>query len=224
MEKLSDVETQMQDAERAAIIYALLAAGWRLPSGALCRDIVSGRFGAVLGDLLAAAGIEAALVAEVRAVGQELGGADEVQLALEPEYIQLLVASPRVPCPPYESAWRERRGEQNFGPVYGEASDEVLSAYQAAGFDPAAEIHDAPDHIAMEFEFVGRLRAAERQALEVGDTIVAAAKRQGCQTFLQEHIGMWSEEFLRAVQKETTEAFYRTLAAISLAVLAVDRM
>ncbi|MEZ0343185.1 MAG: molecular chaperone TorD family protein [Caldimicrobium sp.] len=66
---------------------------------------------------------------------------------LKEEYTKLFISSfPTLPCPPYESYYRE-------GLLLGETSQEVLEYYQRAGYQFTRE-GESPDHIAVELEFL----------------------------------------------------------------------
>lgn len=114
------------------------------------------------------------------------------------EYTRLFVnAVPRVPCPPYESVYRE-------GATMGESTIAVLSRYQEGGLEVQRNFHDLPDHVAVELEFLHYL-------LTKGDT-------QAHDRFVREHSSRWVSAFSSAVADNDRIGFYRHAAAI------LDRM
>ena len=68
------------------------------------------------------------------------------RIELETEYTSLFVNSyPTLPCPPYESYYREGR-------LYGDSTDEVRNIYRQKGLEFSHV--EAPDHISVELEFL----------------------------------------------------------------------
>lgn len=66
---------------------------------------------------------------------------------LKEEYTYLFISSfPKIPCPPYESYYRE-------GLLFGKTTQEVKDYYESQGFQFSKE-GEAPDHIAVELEFL----------------------------------------------------------------------
>jgi TorA maturation chaperone TorD len=87
----------------------------------------------------------------------------------------------------------------------GPATRAVGRWYRAFGVGLAADHTDLPDHIATELEFAAYL-AEERTA-------------DRFEQFLDEHLRVWTDEFLAQVEAETREEFYRSLVATTRDVL-----
>ena len=91
---------------------------------------------------------------EIKKLGLEGLSEESRRILLETDQQELLIeytrtfinAYPKVPCPPYESYYRE-------GVVYGEASVQVEKIYRNHGliYDYKSE---PPDHISVELEFL----------------------------------------------------------------------
>jgi len=65
---------------------------------------------------------------------------------IETEYTNLFVNSyPTLPCPPYESYYREGR-------LFGDSADEVMKLYRKRGLD--FNHTEAPDHVSVQLEFL----------------------------------------------------------------------
>jgi nitrate reductase assembly molybdenum cofactor insertion protein NarJ len=83
--------------------------------------------------------------------GVDLGSAlksftDANKSEIETEYTALFVNSyPTLPCPPYESYYREGR-------LYGDSTEEVRRIYRQNGLEFSHV--EAPDHISAELEFL----------------------------------------------------------------------
>ncbi|KCZ73336.1 putative component of anaerobic dehydrogenase [Candidatus Methanoperedens nitroreducens] len=105
------------------------------------------------------------------------------------EYTRLFInAIPNVPCPPYESVYRE-------GTVMGDSTLDVLACYNKAGLKITNNFHDLPDHIAVELEFLYYL--ADTGNTEMHDS------------FMQKHFSKWFPEFCKRVEENDRTGFYR---------------
>ncbi|MGM0372613.1 MAG: TorD/DmsD family molecular chaperone [Halobacteriota archaeon] len=158
------------DAELAAG-YDVLARCWREPDVALVQAIEDGR----LEDVLP--GVEAVSLEALRA-----------------EHTRLFVGPGALPCPPYESVYRDEGGQ-----VLGPSTAAVVAWYRTVGVGLDPQVSDLPDHIAVELEFLGHLQRR-------GD--MAAMDR-----FMAEHPRRWFPTFLDGVETATRVPFYRALAA-----------
>lgn len=122
-------------------------------------------------------------------------GDDSFYYALAVEYTRLFVnAVPRVPCPPYESVYRENT-------TMGESTLAVLARYREAGLEVLGSFQDLPDHVAVELEFLHFLLAK-------GDI-------EAHNAFLREHLSTWVSAFSRAIVDNSRIDFYRH-AAVTL--------
>ncbi|MFW6265495.1 MAG: TorD/DmsD family molecular chaperone [Halanaeroarchaeum sp.] len=151
--------------------YEVLARCWREPDVALVQAVEDG----VLEDVVP--------------------GVDAVALdALRAEHTRLFVGPGELPCPPYESVYRDDGGQ-----VLGPSTEAVVAWYRTfgVGLDPA--VRDLPDHVAVELEFLAHLQRR-------GET--ATVDR-----FLAEHPRRWVPAFCDRVEAATREPFYRALAA-----------
>src|SRR4030066_31921 len=76
------------------------------------------------------------------------------------EYTRLFIDScPHVIAPPYGSFYQEKEGLVSTKMI-----SEVLYFYHEAGFTLKEDLHDLPDHIAHELEFMGIRATEESQA------------------------------------------------------------
>ncbi len=140
---------------------------------------------------------------ELEPVFGDLGSVDLKDLRTE--HTRLFIGPAGPPCPPYESVYRDRDDPDELGPVKGPATMAVMRWYQEFGVQPAKDYSDLPDHIATELEFAAYL------AEEGFDERLIQ--------FCDEHLNTWTEEFLRLVEEETCEQYYKSLAATTREVL-----
>jgi TorA maturation chaperone TorD len=158
----------------AAAVFAVLAECWRRPTDSLVTAVNERKLEGIL------------------------PGADDVSLdELRAEYTRLLLGPDPEQIPPYESVFRNRDEDGEYGSVNGPATEAVIKWYQSHGVAPAADEPELPDHIATELEFAAYL--ADNGELEA------------CEQFLEEHPKQWFDEFLSEVRERTQSPFYESL-------------
>ena len=126
---------------------------------------------------------------------EELGQLAQLPLdQVQGEHTRLFVAAyPRVPCPPYESAYRE-------GQLSGDAAGEVDRLYRRWGLSVDGE---EVDHAGAELEF-----AAFLLAMNTTDSLSAAGK------FFSEHLHAWLPGFATDLARDGRLGFYRALGTL----------
>jgi len=133
------------------------------------------------------------------------------------EYNRLFVGPDALPCPPYESAYRNGRT------VMGPSAVAVQQVYQAARLSVTRALPGPPDHIAIELAFMAELCARQFRALidgcESGVQQSLAIQRQ----FLEEHLGRWAAPFAQDVRGAAQDPFYQAAAAILRVWVSLDR-
>lgn len=129
---------------------------------------------------------------------------------LQAEYTGLFINGyPELPCPPYESAYRE-------GGLLGEAAAEVAQFYERWGLEASVEL---PDHLALELEFLYFLNA---RAGEAEDPEEATRAHADCRRFLKEHLFQWAPEFAKDLQERAQLRLYREAASLLTRLLALE--
>ena len=123
--------------------------------------------------------------------------------ALLNEYERLFVGPGHVPCPPYESFWREDVPVDIRRSLMGPCSAELRTLYAALEIEVAPAMNEMADHIAVELE-------ALAYALSFDETIPVAR-----QIFFQ-HARQWLPRLCRAVINEAAHPFYRGLGGVTL--------
>ena len=115
------------------------------------------------------------------------------------EYERLFVGPGPVPCPPYESYWRQDVPSLLQGALMGPCTTELVALYARMGLQVSRSAAELPDQVAVELE---ALSVAE--ALPDG-TVVA-------ETLLNEHLALWLPAFCEAVLSASPRPYYRSLA------------
>lgn len=110
------------------------------------------------------------------------------------EYTRLFInATPKVPCPPYESMYRENV-------IMGDSTLDVMDRFRRAGLKVAGNFRDLPDHVAVELEFLYYL-------MNYGHIEEHAS-------FMKEHFSTWVSKFCEEVEKNDRIGFYRHAAKV----------
>jgi putative dimethyl sulfoxide reductase chaperone len=124
-------------------------------------------------------------------------------LALLDEYERLFVGPGQVPCPPYESFWREDVPVDIRRTLMGPCTTELRGLYLELGLKVAARSGELPDHVGVELEAL-----AFALSLEATGPV---ARRLS-----EEHLFRFLPRFCRAVAHDAELSFYRDLAAMTL--------
>ncbi len=130
--------------------------------------------------------------------------------ALLAEYERLFVGPGQVPCPPYESFWRDDVPIDLWHTLMGPCTADLRRLYRKLGIemDPAAG--ELPDHVAVEFEALA-YALSRADSNDVAKTLVA------------DHVSQWLPRLCRAVASEAQQPYYAGLAAVTLEWLAKIR-
>jgi TorA maturation chaperone TorD len=127
----------------------------------------------------------------------------EESLELLDEYERLFVGPGQVPCPPYESFWREDVSVDIRRTLMGPCTAELKELYCELGLQVSSLSGELPDHVAVELEAIAYAVLFE----ETG----AVAKR-----LFDEHLCLFLPRLCRAVSHDALSPFYRGLAALTL--------
>jgi TorA maturation chaperone TorD len=131
------------------------------------------------------------------------GGGEEL-LGLLDEHERLFVGPGPVPCPPYESFWREDVPLDVRRSLMGPCTAELRRIYGALGLEMSPVNAEMPDHVAVELE-------ALAYALSCPATYPQA------RSLFFDHLRRWLPRLCRAVAHETESPFYRDLAETTVA-------
>jgi TorA maturation chaperone TorD len=124
---------------------------------------------------------------------------------LKIDYSKLFVGPYGLLAPPYGSVYLE-----NNGRIMGDSTMDVGNRYRKEGLDIV--IKEAPDHIAVELEFMYFLIFKEIEARENSEwgSVTNYVKKQ--KDFLKIHVGMWVPEFADNIEKNAETQFYKSLS------------
>lgn len=155
-----------------------------------------------LAALLAADGCDAAAKA-AHAMHASLLATDEEEL--KAAHAGLFIGPFDLAAPPYGSIYLEKNRR-----VMGDSTVAVQKIYRAAGL--SLEVPEAPDHIALELEFMHFLCTGEAGAAARDDQDEALALAATQSRFLFTYLAPWVTEFCAAIRKGTSYGFYTSLA------------
>ncbi len=151
---------------------------------------------------LTAYGCDAAAVAAGEMLAGLTGQSDE---ELKIEYARLFVGPFELIAPPYGSVYLEKKRR-----VMGDTTMAVNKMYQDAGL--FMEVKEAPDHIAVELEFMYYLCQAEAEAKAQNHGEWARAGITMQSEFMRTFLGPWIPAFCENIRQGTESGFYLPLA------------
>lgn len=99
---------------------------------------------------------------------------------------------------------------------------DIAGFYRAFGFQLGGAVHERPDHIAVELEFMHVMALKEVLALETGipEHMEICLEAQG--EFLQDHLGRWIDLFAQSVIHTSPDSLYDLLARFASAFVKAD--
>ena len=127
--------------------------------------------------------------------------------ALSLAYAKLFLGPFEILAPPYASFYLEPDHR-----IMGYVSNQVAQLYAEAGLKPGPGPREAPDHAALEWEFVYFLT---HQYLSTGEPIW----RDRRTSFVRDHLARWMPEFCAAITQASLHPFYDAWAACVIAAL-----
>ena len=143
---------------------------------------------------------------EAAASVANMGTIPDLEL-LKIDYSSLFVGPFKLLAPPYGSIYLEGKRE-----VMGASTIDAKNRYAAAGLDFSGDVKEAPDHIAIELEFMYYLIFKEIEAVEQADSESVINYLEKQKAFLAKHLGRWIVKFADNIEKHATTEFYKNLA------------
>lgn len=134
---------------------------------------------------------------------QALTSIDEDQMRVD--YAALFVGPFELLAAPYGSVYMERTKR-----IMGDSTMAVLDLYREAGL--TVDVKEAPDHIAIELEFLHYLYGIKAKALQDGDREKEISTEELRVHFLDTYFMPWVHQFCRSIQTGTGNLFYKNLA------------
>ena len=132
------------------------------------------------------------------------------------DFTQLFIGPFKLLAPPYGSFYLDD------SKIMGESTVDVRNWYEKEGLDVV--IKDAPDHIAMELEFMYYLIAKQTQATNEANIQEIQLYQQKQRTFLESHLARWLTRFVENVQENSQTKFYKKLAGLTDILVRKDLM
>ncbi len=125
------------------------------------------------------------------------------------DFARLFVGPYGLKAPPYGSVYLDGKPM-----MMGHSTVHALEHYRDAGLTPEKGFRDAPDHVAVELEFMYYLIFKEIEAIQAGNAALAEESNDRQHDFLHEHLGAWVFPFTELVESRAENQFYRNLASI----------
>lgn len=149
---------------------------------------------------------------DIAARAQRLGAAyfAEETRNLLVDYTRLFLGPNLILAKPYGSVWLEREDGLMQGSTMA-----VEELYAAGGFEIDDSFREAPDHIAVELEFLYLLIYREDEACRNDDPEALRATAALRKQFLDEHLASWVGPFTAAVSAGAQSDYYRELAGLT---------
>ena len=121
------------------------------------------------------------------------------------DYAALFVGPFELPAAPYGSVYLDKNKR-----IMGDSTMAVLQLYRQAGLK--VDVRDAPDHIAIELEFMHYLYSLEAEAVQDGDREKEISMASLRVHFLNTCLVPWIHSFCQSIKKGTNNLFYVNLA------------
>lgn len=148
-------------------------------------------------------------------IAKAIPGTIDIEL-LKIDYSKLFLGPYQLLAPPYGSVYLEDARR-----VMGNSTIDAKNRYEAEGLEIG--LKEAPDHIAIELEFMYFLIFKEIEAARNSDNAQALNFITKQEAFLKTHLGMWVSEFGDRVEEKAETAFYKVLGRITRAFVCEDR-
>jgi TorA maturation chaperone TorD len=122
-------------------------------------------------------------------------------------YSELFVGPFELAAPPYGSVYLD--GARR---VMGDSTIETMKLYEAAGLVLDDIQKEAPDHIAIELEFLYYLTIKSIEAVSKGDNELFVQFEDIRSEFINNFLGKWVGPFCQNIREKTTNSFYLALS------------
>ncbi len=138
---------------------------------------------------------------------QQMRKASEVinEERMRVDYAALFVGPFELLAAPYGSIYLDRNKQ-----IMGDSTMAVLQLYREAGLK--VDVRDAPDHIAIELEFMHYLYSLEDKAIQGGDCELEINMVNLRTHFMNTCLMPWVHSFCQSIKNGTTNLFYVNLA------------
>ena len=137
-------------------------------------------------------------------IARSIPGMSDIE-SLKVDYSKLFMGPYELLAPPYGSVYLEDTRR-----VMGNSTMDVRNKYREEELDIG--LKEAPDHIAIELEFMYLLIFKQVEAIRNSDAGNVAGYLRKQKAFLETHLGMWVSEFANNVEANAQTKFYKDLA------------
>ena len=165
--------------------------------------------------LAAATAIDPALAESARKLRESF--VTEDMQALLVDYTALFIGPSQPRAMPYASFWLTDDPSMRH-----EATMSVLDFYEQGGFEVSEDLHELPDHVAVELEFLYLLTYRQNQAQAEGDQEDLLAAGELRRRFVAGHLATWIAPFAAAVDEGACTTFYKELAGFTRCFLSLE--
>ena len=200
------------EAERLAAnrsrLYQLLTLGFRFPDEEFYAAVCDGSFATAVAHMCAALpyDLESAATAGLDSVGDSY-------TEFESEYIRLFdVGAAGPPCPLYGGEYIGDRMK---------VMEDATRFYNFFQLRLSPQLHELPDHITTELEFLHYLTFREAEARQQG--LDPAPLLRAERDFLARHLCKWVPRMQTRLAKQTTLPFFPALVHFAAMVFEADR-
>ncbi len=115
--------------------------------------------------------------------------------------------------PPYEGVYKDNS-------EIGESALKVKSFYRKVGLLPAETVHESPDYLCIELDFMKNLCLREQDLWLSRDDAIETVNIE--EDFLKEHLGSWVGEFCSLAERYALTDFFRGFIMILHAFVMTD--
>lgn len=105
-------------------------------------------------------------------------------------------------APPYEALWTGKGRDTDL-------LHELARVYREGGFTLKEDVHDRPDYIGIELNFMERLVLKEISARGAGEETTLQSLLKDQRDFLVNHVGRWVPDFVSSALGQAQTDFYR---------------
>jgi TorA maturation chaperone TorD len=137
--------------------------------------------------------------------------------ALRVDYSKLFVGPYKLLAPPYGSVYLE-----NSTRLMGDSTLDVKNRYVKEGLQ--VDLKEAPDHIAIELEFMYYLISKEVEAALNSNTVNTVAYLEKQKDFLGTHLGIWVSDLASNILANAETMFYKNIARLTDSFVREDLM
>ena len=143
---------------------------------------------------------------------------EKVARELATEYAGLFLGVRQKPSHPSESVYRS-----STHLLMQKERDEVLFAYEKAGFEKDENFKEPEDHIALELAFMAALSGAAAECLKKQDAAGFEKSLNKQKRFVDDHLSLWVGDLAHDVDQSARIDFYLAIADLTARFVQLDK-